>query len=263
MIAADTNTDAANVAAIVAAFDGDTFARLTAADFRVGKAYAIGRRLSRLHDCTARPSDTSASLDGLRLRVQELRSVLKPHAAKAVIDSVDYWTEWLAHPRSSSGKTITGDTTTHVRESLPRQVHRWRGMLTGEKDPADLLSSDNYLAAGSGIVEGYMHLGREYARRWWPYLLTVTAVIAVIVAAILKWGGGNSGAVAAIITALAGVGITGRSVSTTLSKAASEIAGSLREAELDTAMGAAATILPANCAADPATLVRYRNTPKT
>jgi len=52
-------------------------------------------------------------------------------------------------------------------------------------------------------------------------------------------------------------------VSTTLSKAASEIAGSLREAELDTAMGAAATILPANCAADPATLVRYRNTPKT
>jgi hypothetical protein len=43
MIAADTNTDAANVAAIVAAFDGDTFARLTAPTF-------VSARRTRLVD---------------------------------------------------------------------------------------------------------------------------------------------------------------------------------------------------------------------
>ena len=132
---------------------------------------------------------------------------------------------------------------TSVNECLALQARRWRGILTGEKDPADMLSTTSYLNAATSLVSNYMHLGRTYLLRWWPYLVTVGVVAgAVIVLILLVGNGAAASVVAAIVAGLAAVGVTGRSVSAALSKAAGGVEKSLVQAELDAAMGAAATV---------------------
>ena len=127
----------------------------------------MGRSLSDLQGCSGARAELSAELGRLRRRLQELRSVLKPHASKAVIDSIDYWNEWLDHPRTAYKKTLSNEEAVReVRPALVKQVRRWRGVLTGEKNSEDLLSSSDYLTAGSGIVDGYMRLALAYGRRW-------------------------------------------------------------------------------------------------
>jgi hypothetical protein len=207
----------------------------------------------------------------LRDKLQQMRSVLKPHAAKGVIDSIDYWREWIEGyvpeptkpPRPKKKNKRTSDAPAGTKptdvETLAHQVRRWRGVLTGEKDASDLLTMGECIDAGNGLVEAYMNLGREYARRWWPYLVVVLAVVAAITVPIVIWGRNSaSGVVAALVTALAGLGITGRSVSATLSKAADGVKDTLIEAETDTAIGIAATILPDDHIPDASTLDDFR-----
>jgi hypothetical protein len=238
------------------AFDGLCSDLLTAADFRVGKGYRIGRRLSVLRDAPETQDDIEHGLERLRVRVQDLRSVLKPHAAKAVIDGVDYWRDWFERWGKQQPEANNG--AEQARAALPDQVRRWRSILSGEKDATDLLSTNDYVDAGSGLIEGYMTLGREYFRRWWPYFLTGAVIVVAIIVALLYWGKGGASTVAALATALAGLGVSVRSVTATLSKAAKSVEDDLMQADLDRAIGAAATMLPANEKADPKNLILYR-----
>jgi hypothetical protein len=265
-VLADTGLDALDAsklkevsddpAAVVATFDKDVSDTLSAADFRVGKAYSVGRMLSQLHDSTGSKTDLEAPLVALRARLQDLRSVLKPHAAKGVIDSIDYWRVWAAGDGQKPSKQANASSDT-TQSALARQVHRWRGVLSGERDAADLLSAGAFVTAGRGLMKAYAQLGWACLRRWWPLIGLVGLAVVGIAVPLAIWGrNSNSGVAALIVTVLTGLGITGKSLTATLSKALKGVEDDLENAELDAAIGLAATTLPGGATPDRAMLER-------
>ena len=84
----------------------DVLMRLSAVDFRFGKAYNIGRIVANLPFYGGSPEDVLALLDHLMLNVQDLRSALPPHVAKTVVDSIDNWKDWLSTPLDAEGQAL-------------------------------------------------------------------------------------------------------------------------------------------------------------
>ncbi len=203
-------------AAALQSFATDVSDDLTAADPRLGKAYKAGQTLALLVSSTP----ALGELKDLRQRLQDLRSILPPHSAKAVIDSIDYWQIYT----EKNSATVSAS----IADLLPHQGRRWRGVLTGEKAPSDLLSTDDYLKAGSGILDGYMALGTDLLRRYWRYLLPIVAAVVAVVGVVWwRYGTSASSAFASAAAVLAAVGVTGRSVSAALSRTASGVEDSL------------------------------------
>jgi hypothetical protein len=92
-------------------FHIDLLAILTAADFRLGKAYGLGRALA---DTTRPPVDYRAALAPQRVGtvaawIRALTTALPPHAAHPVADSLDAWSRW-GHPGQQQ-QTVDVDVT--------------------------------------------------------------------------------------------------------------------------------------------------------
>ncbi len=112
-------------------------ATLTAADFRLGKAYGLGRALA---DTTRLPPDWHAELATHRVStlaewIRELASALPPHAAHPVAQSLEAWSEWAQTQAGSGGET---------RRKLSAQGRLWRSLLSGEKQGPDVLEISDY-----------------------------------------------------------------------------------------------------------------------
>src|SRR5262249_22504064 len=82
-------------------------ATLTAADFRLGQAYGLGRALA---DATQQPPEWHAGMAAERVATvagwtRELASVLPPHAARPVAQSVEAWGRWAQAQTGDGGET--------------------------------------------------------------------------------------------------------------------------------------------------------------
>ena len=82
---------------------------LTAADFRLGKAYGLGRALAQTallpdarHPETFRGTFARFRLDNLLGWLADLRSAFPPHAAKAVSGSLQAWAAWTCCPPTTT-----------------------------------------------------------------------------------------------------------------------------------------------------------------
>jgi hypothetical protein len=150
-----------------------------------GKAYGLGRALA--DTCRPAQSDEDLSdgfaphrLEQLKQWLDDLASALPPHAAKAVIQSITWWRDTvylrdgtdegqrrralvgsvrsdapgLRHTVRPNPKLAGGSSAslTELMQPLERQGELWRVVLTGEKDPLDLLSPEGYIAAGRRVV---------------------------------------------------------------------------------------------------------------
>ena len=123
---------------------------LTAADFRLGKAYGLGRALA---DTCRKPTDDASlrrQLDRYRVAnllgwLDDLNSALPPHAGHAVAASLRVWSEWAA--RDGQPPLAEQD----VLKLLRRQGELWRGLLSGEKHGADMLDMKDWLEVAKGF----------------------------------------------------------------------------------------------------------------
>jgi hypothetical protein len=140
---------------------------LTAADFRLGKAYGLGRALAQTallpdakHPETFRRTFDRFRLDNLLGWLADLRSAFPPHAAEAVSGSLQAWAAWSDAPILRPAVDDPGQASARRprvppaqpvdwsagpdRESVIRALHRqgqlWRALLSGERDGLDLLS---------------------------------------------------------------------------------------------------------------------------
>ncbi len=212
---------------------------LTAAAFRLGKAYGLGRALA---DTCRKPIDADSvkdELDPFRVAnllawLDELSTALPPHAAHSVYSSLKQWRDWAA------ANQLPADAITTIK----RQGELWRALLSGEKRGTEMLEIGNYLQA-AGKVAGRMSsiFWRAVLHFWWLALIVAGLIAGSIV---LFINGGSSHIVAGAGTLLAAFGLSWKGVGGVLGKLAGKLEQPLWGAVLDTAIADAITLKPGN-----------------
>jgi hypothetical protein len=197
-------------ATAIRAFHVDLLGTLTAADFRLGKAYGLGRALA---DTTREPEDYRAELGSGRVAtvaawIRELSSAMPPHAGHVVAKSLEAWSWWTESPESRNfdeGRT---------RRELRAQGRLWRAMLSGEKRATDVLEPGDYLSAGERMLQSSGALAWRFLRhyRWLALLVILLFVAGVVVMFTVGSAAAIASGAAAIITSL-GLGWKGIGVS--------------------------------------------------
>jgi hypothetical protein len=216
---------------------------LTAADYRLGKAYSLGARLA---DVSKRPSGASelrealapVQLDETVGWLEDLRCQFPPYATHAVKATLLDWAAWVDVP----GERQVDE---RALARLQEQGRLWRALLSGEKDACHLLRPDDYVLAARNLGHRLGHLVRRTI--WSAWGAAAAVVLAVI-------GGGGyllvhsfhhgSKTALAITTIVGGLGISWKGISATLGRSIARVERPIWEAELGESIAAAARRLP-------------------
>ncbi len=216
---------------------------LTVADFRLGKAYGLGRALAEttLVPAAAAADDLATAFGELlspgrvatvKDWLVELKTMLPDHAAYAVSAGLTDWQQWAATPRAATDWR-------GAQLEMRVQGQLWRGLITGEKAAADMLNLSGYLAAARQIVKRAIIAAR------WPILVAVLATAGVIVTVLTLH---SVSPTARLITGLAWVGATlaaaFKASGSLLGSAVKGAEGWLWQTELDESVATVAIRMP-------------------
>jgi hypothetical protein len=235
--------DSAAVRKAILALHVDLLVDLTAADFRLGKAYGLGRALA---DTTGpAQGDDPQRMRALEHRLQphralvlvgwldDLKTVLPAHSGQAVADSFERWVRW------GEAVNLGALDAKSVRDAL-RVLHRcgqrWRAILSGEKDAKDLLEIADYVTAARGALTRAGAIARSLTRQLWA-LLTLAAVLIGIGVWLMIANKSTAQVIAGLGTVAGGLGITWRSAATWVGHASLDVARPLWDAQIDSVVG--------------------------
>ena len=213
------------------AWEADLLAALLGEKIALLRAYRLGRHVSAIKRGPYPPSlFKSPAIDQALVILDDLSTGLPAHVGRAVAHSM---ARWVAEASDDE-----------VARLLPAQVELWRLLLTGEKDPTELLEPENYLDAAERLG-GKLTDTAKLALYRMPGL--VALVLALVVAGVLtvaltSSGGGASAGIASL---LAAVGLTWKGIGGTVGKLVGKLEAPLWGAELDTAVTDAVTLVGA------------------
>lgn len=216
---------------------------VTAADYRLGKAYGLGRALA--DTCASAHGEDEDRKQTLEHQLEphralvvvgwldDLKTVLPAHSGQAVADSLERWTRW--------GKGI-GLSTLDPRDVndnarvLHRSGQRWRAILSGEKTATDVLEIGDYVIAARGAFARAGAIARALAWQLKVPLLGAAILVGVGIALILL-NHSTAQVLAGLGTLAGGLGITWRSATTSLGRLSLDLGKPLWEAQVDIAVG--------------------------
>jgi hypothetical protein len=213
---------------------------LTAAELRLGRAYGLGRALADTCRHHASGSALAREFDPQRIAqlrswLDDLASVLPPHAAKSVSRSLASWAD-----------AVHGTSADALVNYAPRQGELWRTLLSGVKAGEDMLTVSNYLDAAGGMITTTRQVAERFLRRfWWLSILIVLLFVGGILLIALAASSAAS-VVAGAAGVLASVGLTWKGVGNALGGPAGALEQHVWGAELDAAIADAITLLPRN-----------------
>ena len=231
------------LAGAVRALHVELLSTLTAADFRLGKAYGLGRSLADTCRVPVSAETLLAELKPnhvamLRGGLDDLASAFPAHASRSVGISLDQWAKAIQREGKADTKAAE-----EARPLLSRQGQLWRALLSGEKSGTDMLVTSNYLDAASRLFARTTAIVGQFVLRFWYLVLIALALAGVGVWLILNEQ--TSASIVAGTTAiLASLGLTWRSVGNALGGLGGKLEGHLWGAELDVAIAIAITLLP-------------------
>jgi hypothetical protein len=222
---------------------------LTVADFRLGKAYGLGRALAETAMVPiGMPPDQRTSvypdlfevgrLERIGNWISEVKTSFGAHAAYAVQGSLERWGDWVR----------TADVAQRdPAAALSHQGRVWRGLLTGEKQAVDLLNAMDYVGAAIALLKRISQLAQRFV--WSGYGILIAVVVALVVGAVIGISDigslSETGKLAAqLVTAVAALGLSTKGVMSTLGKIVAKAEGPLWDSELDESCAIAATRLP-------------------
>lgn len=242
------NTDPADGHEALYRLHVQTLQTLTATDFRLGKAYSLGRALADSVFLPDEPHGFAESFDRFRLDVlrawlNDLDSALPPHAAGAVLQSLTRWEAWAPNfVAARQANRFGAGERRELTVILRRQAELWRAVLSGEKNALDMLNGDDYRrAAGTLLSTARSALLRTSL----PVGAVAVVVTAVVIGAVLSFvKDGTTQAVASLGAAAGALGITWKSASATLQRAAKTLEAPLWGAAMNAAIAEAVTYLP-------------------
>ncbi|HEX4255651.1 MAG TPA: hypothetical protein VH089_11215 [Streptosporangiaceae bacterium] len=215
---------------------------LTVADFRLGKAYGLGRSLAEttLVPAAAAADDLAGAFGELlspgrvatiKDWLVELKTMLPDHAAYAVSAGLTDWQQWVAAARAADWRG--------AQLEMRVQGQLWRGLITGEKAAADMLNLSGYLAAARQIAKRAIIAAR------WPILIALLATAGVIVAVLTLH---SVSPTARLVAGLAWIGGTlaaaFKASGSLLGSAVKGAEGWLWQTELDESVATVATRMP-------------------
>ena len=246
--------------AAMAGLHGELLVALTAADFRLGKAYGLGRAMAEtaLLPDAKDPRTFQRLFDRHRLGnllewLADLKSVFPPHAAEGVRGSLQSWAGWSQDPtlrpaphEQGQGRPVDWGSVADresVTRTLRRQGQLWRAVLSGEKDCVDLLSGDDYAGAADRLLGHLRRLTLGFLRRFW-ITTTALAVLVVAITATLVFVRSASTVAGVVLTAAAAIGLTWKSAASGLGRVLGQAQRPLWESELDAAVANAITRMP-------------------
>jgi hypothetical protein len=231
--------DARREAAVAA--DAKVLSALSAADFRLGKAYGIGAALLNL---TTRPSPgatlashlTSERIAPVIAAIDDLGSALPAHAGHGVRDSVREW------QKSVEQRSPVAPDAPETWLQLARQGELWRAVLAGEKAAPDLLEIDDYVDAADRLSHRMRTTAIALAKRF-PEVCAAILLLLVLGALLIAFTDSEAAIVAGAGTILAALGLTWRGVGRSLGGLAGKLEQPLWGAEIDIAVTQAITLL--------------------
>ncbi len=227
---------------------------LATEDVRVATGLDLGRMLADtvLLANPKTPKTLVDEFDHFRLGnaygwLDDLHSLLPNHASDAVSGSLKQWETWV---KGNSGVVPVGnETATVVHGRFTRSLHHqgevWRRLLCGEKLALDLLSAKDYKNAGDRVAKNFLGLIGTYIVNWWYVILIFAGVISGIAYAVVTYAPSGSSTTAALIATAAGsLGISWKTVASTLGRVTTAAEGPLWDTEVKEAIVIAATQLP-------------------
>ncbi len=246
-------------------------AYLTAADFRLGKAYGLGRALA---ETTMVPSADDREtftepFDPHRMKTLEswlsdLKSLFPAHATEGVRGSLRTWAAWVTDPTIEKWSACSGevgakrqvnwdsdDDQRRITAALGRQAQVWRALLSGEKLGVDLLSTEHYVRAGEQLVDRLGELLGQFLMVY-KFVLGGAVLLVVAVVGVISYFSLSSAITAGAVTAVGAIGISWKGVGGTLGKALGRAERPLWDAALDVSIVIAATRVPQEVTHEPA-----------
>jgi hypothetical protein len=227
----------------VRAMDEQILALLTGADFRLEKAYSIGRALYPISIQTDFEDLRRVAWDGGLFPaavgwLRDLKTEFASCAADAVVGTLLQWQESVVPGTATSGRGKAGNTPSgKVPDGLlQRQGEIWRSLLSGEKMVTDYLNLGDYLVAGQHLMRQYARLARSvFGRGTWIVVGLIVAALAVGVCAAIYLR--QDAAVIGIAGAALGFfGITSASIGMAVRQALTLVQRPLWEAEITDAL---------------------------
>ena len=192
------------------------------------KAYGLGRALA---DATQSPPDWQAGLASDRVATSQpgsasWRACCHPHAAHPVAQSLGAWSRWAQEQSGEDGDT---------RQKLPAQGRLWRSLLSGEKEPTEVLEIGDYLGAGEGMLQRNGELAGKFLRHYWRLVSIAIVLLGVGIWLIVGPGSGMAAGLGAA-TIFTSVGLSWKGLGSSLGKAGAHVEEPLWQAELDQAI---------------------------
>jgi hypothetical protein len=220
------------------------FSALTVADYRLGKAYGLGRSLCDTTRSSQSVQELKSHLGHGRLSnligwCEELKTVLPGHAGQSTADSVRRWQAWADTQKWEEAPKWDAKVIRDLRRRLRLQGERWRGVLTGEKNPKDLLTIPTYVQAGEKLLADAASIGWGVIKKLWLPVLVSVLLVGLGVVVILLGSGNN--VVAGLASIATGLGISWKTITPNITNLARKLADPLWGAELDEAIVVAVT----------------------
>ena len=236
----------------------DLLQSLTARDFRLGKAYSAGVTLGQtVLACynAATRDDVRASfgrvvdqllaresIDRLVGQIRDLKTSFQPLAADACAATLRDWQKWWEKQREVHGEELPPTLRAGVSVNLYYQGQLWRALLSGEKDPRDLLQAKDYVAAVGDMARSYLAIGRKlFTAARVTLLLGFAALVTALVFVLVEHVQQVWSFVVALLT-VAGVGVAGAVAA--VRSAVTQAGGHFWEAELAAAVAASLEKMP-------------------
>ena len=177
--------------------------------------------------------------------LDDLSNVFPPRSVAAVGASLRAWERWLNGLRKEDGTVDPGRFDEHALRTLRLQGELWQRLLSGEKDPIQLLGPDDYVNAAEELIRRGRQISGRWLRRLWPVVAVFVGVVGAVLWAILTYApAGTERLTAALFTAAGALGVSWKGVGATLGNAVTQAQAALWASEVDVAVGRAASLKP-------------------
>jgi hypothetical protein len=231
--------------------------RLTVKDFELGKAYSLGAGLGQTvleayrkvgyGRAELKPADARKALRDVFTHdrvlelwsyVKDLKSRFAPYAADPVATTLWEWCKWAAREDKPGG---SGEP---VADRLRRQGQVWRALLSGERRPMDCLQFGNYVDAAADMLRQYGKVAGRVISRRGGALIFVLLMLVLAAATFFVVQPLAKSYLAALLGALAALGVTGAGVLATLKRALGQVEKTMWETEITRAIAVAIRFVP-------------------